>query len=289
MSLVEKKRKRSNRFDETKNKIRKQGISIIQRKITRKLTLFERLPYELLTRIFLMSKNDSLAAVSPVLWNRLGIRDKIPSYLYIDFTLCMNPKSVILAIQRSLPRRYFTLQLLNYIDDLVAAGYVQKSQREELLNGKVIHAGHKGHIPRRILFQLNARQFIEDLKTRNFSFKISTLTNGFLIGIKMKDVSRLLQVGHLVFQEVLHKEENDVETVFQPAFEQCIIKDSVDLLDIVYGFWFNLAQMRWTKFRIDGFLAQSLEFAVSRKATNSVHYLIGKGAIPQLATLLKFQ
>ncbi|EPX71818.1 uncharacterized protein SOCG_03754 [Schizosaccharomyces octosporus yFS286] len=289
MSIVVKKRKRATTFDESGNKTRKKGALVIQRKINRRLTLLESLPYELLTRIFLLSKNDSLATVSPVLWNRLGIKEKIPSYLFIDFTLCMNPKSVILAIQRSLPRRYFTLQLLNYIDELVAAGYVQKSQREGLLNGKVIHAGHKGHIPRRILFQPNARQFIEDLKTRNFSFKTSTLTNGFLIGLKMKDSNRLSHVGHLVFQEVLNKEENDVETVFQPAFEQCIIKDSVDLLDIVYGFWFNLAQMRWTKFRIDGFLAQSLEYAVSRKATNSVHYLIGKGAIPQLATLLKFQ
>ncbi|EPY50015.1 hypothetical protein SPOG_03484 [Schizosaccharomyces cryophilus OY26] len=288
MSPIEKKRKHINKHDESKKKIRKQGLTTVGRKTDRKLTLLERLPYELLSRIFLLSKNDSLAAVSPVLWNRLGIKEKIPSYLYIDFTLCMNPKSVILAIQRSLPRRYFTLQVLNRIDELVAAGYVKKSQKEEIINGKVIHPGHKGHIPRRILFQPNARRFIEDLKTRRFSLKTSTLTNGFLISIKMKDSNRLMQIGHLVYQEVVSKEENDVETVFQPAFEQCIIKDSVELLDTVYSFWFNLAQMRWSKFRIDGFLAQSLEYAVSRKATNSVHYLIGKGAIPQLATLLKF-
>ncbi|CAA19266.1 hypothetical protein POMI540_4052 [Schizosaccharomyces pombe] len=253
----------------------------------RALTVFESLPLEVLRLIFLLSNNSNLAVTSRSLRHRLSLRNNTPIFMPIDFTLSMVPKSIILSIQRGLLRRYFTLQILTKIDELVISGFVKKSPNEDIKDGRVIHAGHEGFIPKRILFLPNAEDFIAELEHRNFLFKASSLRNGFLLALKQRNIPVIRQVGKIVTERLISIPDDEVEFCFLTWFEYTMEQNSVELLDIVFGFWNNIIEKRFSKSFIDSYLTRLVDIAISKNVTEIMYYLIEKGAIPQLPNLLK--
>ncbi|EEB07529.1 hypothetical protein SJAG_02617 [Schizosaccharomyces japonicus yFS275] len=257
---------------------------------TTKRSLLELLPYEILVEVFLLSKNANLPVCSKILWHRLSYNSSRNFKLSIQFTLMFNRKSVILATQHALARRYFRLTTLKTIDDLAARGFIQLNSRETIIDGKIVHQSFKGFIPRRILLLPESVDFIRNLKLRGFFIKESTLSHALLLSLKRGNHTTIERVCTIVSQDLCEdKPTCDEGFIFQNSFDYCILKDSPTLIQYIYKCWNESLRARLPRQTADAFLANLLEHAVKQKAKKTTTWFIQKGIIPNLNTLLMLQ